>query len=160
MTTRTIDRITTGPLTDIAVERTPPGLVWPADPVGNLFEASRAGRAAVRPDDLLALRIQLVNLQIVPGSPPRLKAVGDAASLVLHLPPQSIAEEVFYEQAAEGAQENSADIPQGKPAPSPPGDNNVAPPPIRARAAGESRLVFACPPGFECEYTLAGILQA
>lgn len=139
-----------------------PDLVLPADPVGNLFSRGRAGRPAVRPDDLLALRLELVDLAVVPGTPPRLQAQGNAARLVLHLPPQSIAEEVFYEQAADG--HDTGDITLVKPGksapPIPPGTGHVDPPPIRARAAGESRLVFACPPGFACDYTLEGILQA
>lgn len=141
-----------------------PGVLFKPDSVGNLFDASRAGQPVVRPDDLLALRVQLVNLQVVPGNPPRVRHPGQTVGyLVLHFPPQSIAEEVFYEAPLPGVDENTADKPPPpaqQPAPLPPGDNNVDPPPIRARAAGESRLVFEWPVGFEADYTVEGLLGA
>jgi hypothetical protein len=130
---------------------------------GNLFSSWRAGRAVLRPDDLLALRVQWVNLSVVGSSSPRLKRNAGAASacLILHLPPQAIAEEVFWEITQPGVDKADTPPPAGEqPPPTPPGDNSVDPPPIRARAAGESRLVFDWPAGFECDYTLAGILQA
>jgi hypothetical protein len=67
------------------------------DVVKNLFEASRPGRAIVRPEDLLALRIELKNIALTPGSPPRLTAQGNSARLILHFPPQAITEETFFE---------------------------------------------------------------
>ncbi len=153
----------TSPLVEATV-RLPPELVFRPDPVGNLFDRDRAGRPVVRPDDLLALRVQLINLTIAPGAPPRVSRNGSAAAfLVLHFPPQSIAEEVFYEAPAPGTDDNKPDQPppaQGQPAPQPPGDNNVDPPPVRARAAGESRLVFEWPIDFEADYTVAGLLVA
>ena len=141
-----------------------PDILRRPDHVENLFESSRAGTPVVRPDDLLALRIQLVNLVVAPGSPPRLRAHGNGkAMLVLHYPPQSIAEEVFFETPPVGVSEAAADRP-----PSPRvdaslpamADRNVEPPPVRARAAGESRVIFEWPDGFECDYTLAGVLEA
>lgn len=134
-------------------------------PVGNLFSESRAGETVVRPDDLLAMRVQLINVGRKPGSrPPRLHKIGSGvAYLILHHPPQSIADEVFYETPAAGAALASTDRPpkaSQQPTPTPPTDVNVAPPPIRARAAGESRLVFEWPNGFECNYSLEGLLQA
>ena len=142
----------------------PPATSMPR-PVGNLFSESRAGEAVVRPDDLLAMRVQLINVGRKPGSrPPRLHKIGSGvAYLILHHPPQSIADEVFYETPAAGAALASTDRPpkaSQQPTPTPPTDVNVAPPPIRARAAGESRLVFEWPNGFECNYSLEGLLQA
>ena len=141
-----------------------PDILRRTDHVENLFDSSRAGTPVVRPDDLLALRIQLVNLVVVPGSPPRLRAHGNGkALLVLHYPPQSIAEEVFFETPPAGVSEGDADRPprprseSDLPAME---DRNVEPPPVRARAAGESRVVFEWPDGFECDYTLAGVLDA
>lgn len=153
----------TSPLIEAAT-RLPPGVFFRPDPVGNLFDTARAGRPVVRPDDLLALRVQLVNLTVQAGSPPRVQRSGTAAAyLVLHFPPQSIAEEVFYEAPPAGTSDSNPDKPPpatGQPAPQPPGDNNVDPPPVRARAAGESRLVFEWPNGFEADYTVAGLLDA
>ena len=141
-----------------------PGIFTRPSISGNLFDASRPGRAVVRPEDLLAMRVQLVNLEVVPGTPPRLRRIGtDPAFLVLHHPPQSIAEEVFYETPAAGVTEATPDAPpapDGKPAPGPPPDGDVDPMPIRARAAGESRVVFVWPTGFECDYTVDGLLRA
>lgn len=132
--------------------------------VGNLFTGSRPGDAVVRPDDLVALRIELVNVARKSGSkPPVLAVTGTgAASLVVHHPPQSIAEEVFFEQQAAGT--GAPDMPpplDEKPAPSSvEPDNDVDPPPLRARAANESRIVFEWPAGFECPFTLEGLLEA
>ena len=145
---------------------------------GNLFDAARPGRPVVRPEDLLAIWVELVNLELVPGTPPRLRASGnDPAYLVLHYPPQAIAEEVFYETPSAGRSgpvlndaanplrglidEVDAPPPCGnKPKPSPQADRGVDPTPIRARAAGESRLAFCWPAGLECEYTVDGVLKA
>ncbi|MDL2339027.1 MAG: hypothetical protein QFE16_14400, partial [Pseudomonadota bacterium] len=153
----------TAPLVEAAT-RLPPGVFFKPDPVENLFTTARAGRPVVRPDDLLALRVQLINLTVLPGSPPRVQRSGTAAAyLVLHFPPQSIAEEVFYEAPPAGTSDSNPDKPPpapGQPAPQPPGDNNVDPPPVRARAAGESRVVFEWPSGFEADYTVAGLLDA
>ncbi|WP_235531953.1 hypothetical protein [Pelomonas sp. Root1237] len=167
-----IGEVVVGPVAPpIVVGPTPPPIIITPGPiphaieyVGNLFSGSRPGDAVVRPDDLVALRIELVNVTRKPGSkPPVLAASGSgAASLIVHHPPQSIAEEVFFEQQAAGT--GTPDMPpplDGKPAPSavvP--DNDVDPPPIRARAANESRVVFEWPAGFECPYTLDGLLGA
>jgi hypothetical protein len=138
------------------------------DVVKNLFEASRPGRAIVRPEDLLALRIELKNIALTPGSPPRLTAQGNSARLILHFPPQAITEETFFEvpppditppaPGSEGAHphENARDKPE------PPGGGSEAlrKPPIRARVADESRLVFKVPAGTEIDYTLDAILSA
>ncbi len=98
----------------------------------------------VRPEDLLALRIELHNLSVVAGSPPRLKKTASgAAALVVHLPPQSIGEQTFFETRVGD-----------------PGTENPTPPPVRARVAGESRLAFSVPNGFDVPYTLEGVLGA
>ncbi len=144
-----------------------PGVILKPDSVGNLFEPSRPGRAAVRTEDLLAVRLELVNLEVAPGNPPRLRRRGNApAALIVHHPPQSIAEEAFYESTPGGVDLSKTDVPPSVPggryesAPTPPADNNVDPQPIRARAAGESRVAFDWPSGFECDYTLEGVLEA
>jgi hypothetical protein len=127
----------------------------------SLFDASRPGRPVVRPDDLLALRIELVNLKVTPGTPPLLERnAGGAAYIVLHLPPQSIAEKVFFETAAPGM--SDPDLPPGAQVKGsePTTTDAPDPPPIRARVAGESRLVFKVPATFSVPYTLAGVLEA
>jgi len=116
----------------------------------SLFDPSRPGKAVVRPNDLLALRIELVNMQVQAGPPALLKrgpASAGASYIVLHFPPQALAEQVFFQSAPTGT----------KPA----GSNETPlPPPIRARIAGESRLAFQVPTGFSVPYQLADVLEA
>lgn len=125
------------------------------DFTGNLYEAGRPGRVAVRPDDLVAVRFELRGLEIVPGNPPTVRKHGSgAAYLILHFPPQSFAEEVFYE-----AQPDFARVPGET---DPPGGASEEPrePPVRARIAEESRVVFRVPDGFQAEYTIPALLAA
>jgi hypothetical protein len=143
------------------------GLPKKAKPVGNLFDTARAGRAVVRPDDLLALRFELINLEVVAGSPPRVRRKGTApAFLVLHFPPQSIAEEVFFQTQAQGVDPNASGLkppPKGSARPDETvgtGADPLDPPPVRARAAGESRVVFEWPADLKADYTVAGLLAA
>ena len=151
-----------GPLAPKLDLQRPPTAILPSA-VSGLLQPGRSGQAAIRPDDLLALRIELVNLQIQAGTPPKVKktAAGDSF-IVLHFPPQSIAEEVFFESAASGM--DTPDVPappegiQTKPQPStsePPADA-----PLRARVANESRVAFKVPNGFEATYSIDGLLQA
>src|SRR5262249_10094394 len=50
-----------------------PPILTPLDYVGNFFDADRPGRAVVRPDDLVALRLELRGLSVSAGAPPRLR---------------------------------------------------------------------------------------
>ncbi|MGE0447848.1 MAG: hypothetical protein AB7P99_21675, partial [Vicinamibacterales bacterium] len=128
--------------------------------LGNFFDTDRAGQPVVRPDDLLALRVELRNLTVTPGSPPRVKKTGNAAAyLVLHFPPQAITEETFFETRPPGTKDPKR--PDGSDdKPSPAGSDPLTGPPVRARVSGESRLSFIVPNGFEADYTLEGILGA
>ncbi|WP_253958358.1 hypothetical protein [Rhizobium sp. WYJ-E13] len=134
----------------------------PLDFVGNLFEQNRPGDAVVRPDDLVALRIETRNLTIVAGTPPRLKKqASGAANIILHFPPQSITEETFFETRPSGTQNPAAQRPDEQVKQDPAGGSETPrTPPIRARIAGESRLVFQVPDGFDVPYTLEGVLDA
>lgn len=140
-----------------------PPLRYP-DPIGNLFDAARAGAAIVRPDDLMALRIELRNMAIAAGAPPRLKPSGSGTGLIiLHMQPQSITEETFFETRPAGTQNtNGNPHKDNRPKPEPDGGGSEAlrPPPVRARIAGESRLVFQVPGDFDVPYTLEGVLDA
>ncbi|GAA3985184.1 hypothetical protein GCM10022279_05440 [Comamonas faecalis] len=159
-----------GPIKPIPI---PPILVRPSAQ-GNLFSAGRAGAPVARADDLLALRVELVNLKISPGSPPTVvKQAKGSSQIVLHFPPQNIAEEVFYEKQPSEDEQNdqkqskSHDQEQkyldslGKPTPTTGTDPGAQMPiPLRARIAGESRVVFEVPDGFSAPYTLQGVLEA
>lgn len=125
------------------------------DHIGNLFEKSRPGSAVVRADDLLALRVEARNLDIVPGTPPRLvKSSNRASYLILHFPPQAIIEQTFYEAEPPGTDLPPDDPDSGGGGETPPN------PPIRARIADESRIVFSVPAEFDIPYTLEGVLEA
>lgn len=132
------------------------------NPIRNFFDGSRPGHPVLRPADLLALRLELRNLAVTPGQPPRLKKAGDgAATLIVHFPPQSIAEETFFETPADDTSNQPPPRPTpDKPEPAGGGQETPTGPPVRARIAGESRLAFAIPDGFDVPYTLEGVLAA
>jgi hypothetical protein len=141
-----------------------PGVFAPSSK-SSLFDRTKPGKAIVRPHDLLALRIELINMQISPGSPPVLTRGGAGpAFIVLHFPPQSIAEEVFFETAQPGVTNPDLPEPTTPKRPDPPDPQNaessIDPPPIRARIADESRVVFKVPNDFSAPYTLSGVLDA
>lgn len=130
-----------------------PGVLIPVplDHVFNLFDRSRSGTPVVRALDLLALRIELCKLAVVPGDPPVLQKIGrGSAYVILHFPPQTITEQCFYQAAPPGFADANA-----LSASEMPGD-----PPIRARIADESRLVFRVPDGTVIPWTLEGVLAA
>ncbi|MCL1983244.1 MAG: hypothetical protein FWG53_09215, partial [Clostridiales bacterium] len=127
----------------------------------NIFEKSRHGTPVVRPDDLAVLRIETVNMEVVPRfsagyggtflvRAPRLRVriKTKPAYLILHFPPQSFAEEAFHEAASENLPDPS------------PLSLAEAPRPPRVRIANESRLVFIAPQNCDIEYTLSSILAA
>lgn len=135
----------------------PPVLFTPTH--GNLFTGGRPGSAVVREDDLVALRIELVNLVVQPGAAgeaPRCVHSGSGqAYVVLHLPPQSFGEQTFF--LVRDTTEKSDGPKGGGPAD---GNEALTGPPVKARIAHESRLAFKAPAGFEAPYTLAGLLAA
>jgi hypothetical protein len=116
----------------------------------------------IRPDDLLVLDFELVNLRVAPGEqggPARLVRSGPGeAYLLVTLPPQHIAEKAYFttvEGYEVGKSANAADPDAGTSNEEP--DN----PPIPAVVAGWSRLAFLVtddrPP---IQWTLAGVLEA
>ena len=116
-----------------------------------------AGNPVVRPEDLVALRIETVNMLVVRsvvGAAARLRkaANGTPAYLILHFPPQSFAEETFFQSAP-------GDFKPEPPVPPEP-DEPPLPAFARARISGESRLVFVVPDNFDIEYSLASVLEA
>ncbi|MCE7935450.1 MAG: hypothetical protein DYG96_12805 [Chlorobi bacterium CHB2] len=150
----------------------PPGTpdgdkVQPTNP--NPFPANLTV-SVVRPKDLLVLRFEFVNLALNyrEGSGNFLvRADGDkAAYLVVHFPPQNIAEQAFFETSNE---ENYA--PAKKSDGSPIGANDAGypptgtgepptPPPVKARIAGPSRLAFLIPKEITTiPYTLEALLD-
>jgi hypothetical protein len=118
----------------------------------------------IRPDDFLFFELELDNLRIEAGAPPHLVRADAAkpARLIVHFPPQNIAEQAFFETAT--------GYPVSKPGDSSaPPDPDVGtatsqtpgPPPVRARIAGWSRLAFTVPPAaLPLDYTLPALLDA
>ena len=99
----------------------------------------------VRPDDLLALCFELKNLRLRTGffRRPRLERCGvGEAHLIVHFPPQHIAEQAFL-------------LTLETIAPDPP-----TPPPVQSRIAGPTRLAFRLLPGInEIPFTLESLLD-
>ncbi|MGB4704582.1 MAG: hypothetical protein WBI18_05850 [Candidatus Saccharicenans sp.] len=84
---------------------------------------------AFRPDDLLLLDFEFLNLKLINLPRPHLVRENPSlpAYLIVHLPPQSIAEEVFYEASTPAESETPK------------------PPPVFTRISGGSRLAFLIP---------------
>jgi hypothetical protein len=98
----------------------------------------------LRPDDLLSLEFECINLKIQPGSPSslvRIKA-SDPAYIIIHFPPQHIAEQAFFETTSNF--KPSKDAPKN---PSSAQDSSETPsnPPVLTRLSGPSRLAFLVP---------------
>lgn len=123
----------------------------------------------IRPDDLLVLAFDLVNLQVQPGADQNAATLvrkgPGLAFLVVWFPPQHILEQAYFTTV----QNYPVAIPSN-PGQSPPlvdADQNTAaidpldPPPIDARIAGWSRLVFFVPDDkLPIDWTLEGLLKA
>jgi hypothetical protein len=129
------------------------------------------GIEILRPEDLLFLRIEAVNLELVnkKGKDSKLVVIAAAkpAYLIVFLAPQSIAEEAFYEQATITSQPQ---LNQNDYAPPPadtpdPGLGNLDDPlkpagSVQHRLSGPTRLVFQLPKGMnEIPYTIESLLD-
>ncbi len=107
----------------------------------------------IRPDDLLLLRLELIDVDFTPpaaGTPARI-AGRSGARLLVHFQPQHVAEQAFWEMS-EGT---TPDPPEpGGPDPLP------APGSVLSLLAGPSRLSFTIPSGQSFDLTLEGVLEA
>lgn len=107
--------------------------------------------SVVRPSDMLVLRFEFVNLSLVTSGTTRLvrKDPKLPSFIVVHLPPQNIAERAFYE------------VPTADDAPPGSSSNETPPnPPIEAMMSGPSRLVFRMPDKTtEISYTLKDLMD-
>lgn len=107
----------------------------------------------LRPEDLLFLRVEGINLRLDLASPrgPRLvrEDRNQPAFLFFHFPPQSIAEESYFDarNPTGSTQSNTTETPK-------------APGEVPARAASASRLVFRLPDDVESvPYSTEGLLE-
>ena len=136
------------------------------NPVRNIFDKTRPGKAVVRQEDLAVLRVEIRNMKIEQGnsvnSKPLLKRSGAGeAYLILHFPPQSFGEETYFQTRPSNDGYKDKELDPDNPKPPGGSSSEVCDPPIRARIAHESRLVFNVPNGFpDIEYSLAGVLEA
>lgn len=116
-----------------------------------------------RPDDLLRLRIEGRNLRVDRADGAGAALVVDdltqPAHLLIHFPPQAIAETAFYE--ADILDPDVPAPPLGPPQPLPPTTVDSIPPPggTQARLAQASRLAFTVPSGTRIPLTIAGLLD-
>jgi hypothetical protein len=103
----------------------------------------------LRPDDMLALRFEFVNMQLNPGGEGGQIAIIDRnrpAYMLVHFPPQNIAEEAVFESSPEfdGGSAGNVSFPR----------------PARSRLAGLSRLAFSVPTSVgTIPYTLEALLD-
>lgn len=119
----------------------------------------------IRPDDLLNLHIEGVNLQVNPGSGEQASITFEdpakPAYLVVQFPPQTIAERAFFETNADTKKPVGADpamkdrIDRDAVAAT---DALVAPGKVAVRLGGPSRLVFRVPTEMRIPFSLAGLL--
>ena len=111
--------------------------------------------STLRPDDLLALDFECINLRVKAGSPPKLvrQNASAPAYIVVHFPPQHIAEQAFFETTPDFK-------PDPKAAPEPTTSEPPTPPPVLSRISGPSRLAFFVPSDIdEIPLTLESLLS-
>ncbi len=120
----------------------------------------------VRPEDLLALSFEFRNLSLETGNgeAPQLVRVQsqEPAYIIVHFPPQHIAEQAFFEvdnNLPVGNAYRPAGVEPDADA-SASGSEPLPPPPVRARLSGPSRLVFELPEGVNSiDYSLSALLD-
>ena len=115
----------------------------------------------LRPDDLVALSVEAINLRLDVSRParPRLTVENKkrAALLIFTFQPQSILEQAFYETDATAP---PAFNPPPVPPPQATSDPLPAPGGAACRMAGDSRLVFRLPQGMsQLDYSVAALLD-
>ena len=126
--------------------------------LGDLKLSGRFSAVVLRPEDLLVLRLEFINFRLETGSPtPALLRYepGRPSYIAVYLQPQNIAEQAFFETAkGTNYPVKSPDPDSGEPKDDPYG------PPVKARIAGPSRLVFRVPSNIDpIPYTLKSILE-
>jgi hypothetical protein len=122
----------------------------------------------VRPDDLVALTVEGYDVELVTGATPWIRPVdGGTGRLVVRLAYQHTGERALYETVAGSTSVVPNNDDPNNPQPTKPKKetppNTEAPthvPPIDARPARGSRLVFDVPEGERIEFTAEGILEA
>src|SRR4051812_1709702 len=121
----------------------------------------------LRPDDLVALDLECVEMDLITekatkhpnGSELRTTLrprAGRDSLLIVHFPPQHVAERAFFE-----AEASDPTPPKPPDAPNAGASEPLDPPPVQALFANPSRLVFEVPPDYPpIIYSVAGLLRA
>src|SRR5918999_285387 len=103
----------------------------------------------IRPVDQLVVTVEGYDVELVVGARPRIRPKpGGTRRLVVRLASQHLAERAIYESAAPIPDEDDPTNPPEQ-QPAPPGEPAGHSPPIPARPARSSRLVFEVPIGEE-----------
>lgn len=106
----------------------------------------------IRPADLVAMRVEVFDLELTAGQEPALTAGDTGGHLIVHLTFQHIAERAIYEEQVDPS------IPDDDAIDGP--GTNTFNPPEQARPAKGSRIVFTVPAGYRIPFSTAGILHA
>jgi hypothetical protein len=127
-------------------------LIPPAGSSPPRLRLANARVEMIRPDDLVVLGFEFINMELIEGTFRQARYLQPTGSgqayMVIYHQPQNIAEQAFLE-AAQSALGDDANL--GEP---------LQLPPVRARYAGESRVVVKIPAGETIPYTLEGLLKA
>ncbi len=118
--------------------------------------------SVLRPKDFLVLTFEFINLKKVLGNLVRIDQ-NKTAYIVVHFPPQSIAEEAIYETSSEGYGQPTT-VPENSrnETAQTSNDTNLANhlPPVQTRLSGPSRLAFLVPEKTtQIPYTLKELLN-
>jgi len=123
--------------------------------------------SALRSDDFLSLDFEFDNFTLDTSSnPAKLLPAGNPAYIIVTFPPQSVAEQAFYEVPSSNFSEqdsNGNPLTPGMPGyePNPNSGETPSPRPVKALLSGSSRLVFIVPSSeSSIPFTLDGILGA
>jgi hypothetical protein len=123
----------------------------------------------VRPDDLVALTVSGYDVELVAGDAPVLRPTSETAKLVVGFAYQHLGEHAIYEGLAPVPADMDPTVPppfdpnppaQDAHGKQPDGEQARPQPPIDARPASASRLVFAFSEGEEIPFSTVGFLEA
>jgi hypothetical protein len=151
-----------------AAKPNPPVKTGPGNPGIQGVTVTNPSVAVLRPDDLLAVRFEFINLAYEnagDGSVTKLVPVhaGSPSYLSVHFPGQNIAERAFFETVPSYPAPTTPPVAPGAPTPPPDhdqaGGSETPALPVGRALAGESRLVFTLPAGATLPFTLDALLS-
>lgn len=140
------------PLQEWPADQLPPVEIAPAPQVPVFQVPLTFSLSVIRPEDLLVLRFEFVNLKLMAGGdqPARLVRVNtkNPSYVLVYFQPQAVGEQAFYETDP------------NYPTSGEPGTESLTNPPVQSRLAGPSRLAFQLPKGVsEIPYSIESLLD-